>query len=84
MSVMCSMNWEGREMKMSWAWTVVDVSEEVVGCGNGSSCSNPGRRDYKTGVHRLHLERSEGLAVGLPSELSWVVGTARERLGYWF
>jgi len=52
---------------MEWKWDGVGVPEEEVGSGNGSSCLNSGRGDGRTGVR--HMELSEALVVGLPSEL---------------
>jgi len=66
---------------MEWTWDGVGVSEEVVGSGNGSSCMNPGRGAGRTGVR--HMEQSEALVVGLPSELPWVVGRARDPSVTW-
>lgn len=61
------MNGKRRAME----WVVVDVLEEVVGSGNGSSCPklNPSRGGCKMGVH--HSERSGDLAV-FRSGLSWM------------
>jgi len=70
------------ETEIEWVWTDVGVMEEVEeAVGNGSSCLNSARGDGKREVH--HTERSKGLAVVVPSELSWVAGRTRDRLISW-
>jgi hypothetical protein len=66
---------------MGWVWNGVDVSEEVVGSGNGLSCPNPARGAGRTGVR--HMKQLEVLVAGLPSKLSSVVGRAMDPSVSW-